>query len=147
NFPSLNQTTPRRPSDAFSCFGRFEKPAVLIGTGSGKFHERASGATCAMVDGVQRNAALGTKSALVSSRAAKRTLAVRYGSKSLSGFSVFTSTVYMTTFWVMVAFRRILPTVPLNSRPGKVSQVNVTVAPGTIRPTSASFTETQICIL
>src|SRR4029077_6042188 len=101
---------------------------------SGNFHERASGASCARDDGVQRNAAFGTKSALLSWRATKRTLAVRYGSKSLSGFSVFTSTVYMTTFCVMVAFNRILPTAPLNSRPGNVSHVNVTGAPGAMCP-------------
>jgi len=36
---------------------------------------------------------------------------------------VFTSTVYITTFWVMVALSRTLPTVPWNSLPGNASQV------------------------
>ena len=56
------------------------------------------------------------------------------GQQMLSVFSVFTSTVYITTFWVMVALRRTLPTEPLNSLPGNASHVKVTGAPGTNVP-------------
>src|SRR5262249_41372683 len=78
NSPSFTQTVEARSSAAF--------------------HVRASGDICAVEEGDQRKAALGTSKALVSLWTTKRTLAVRYGSRMLPGFSVFTSTVYMTTF-------------------------------------------------
>src|SRR5438309_2984790 len=141
------------PSEAasFTSTGRTNSPSFTqtmpeCSFGSTGFDERADGTTLACEDGVQRSAALGTERVSDAVCTTKWTLAVRYGSKRFSGFSVLTSTVYITTFCVMVALRRTLPTAPLNSFPGNASQVNVTGAPGVMRPTSASFTATQICI-
>src|SRR5262249_26415696 len=69
-----------------------------------------------------------------------------YGSSFPSGFSVVTSTVYTTTFWVLVAFSRTRPTDPWNVQPGNASTVNRTGWPRWIWPTSASLTEAHTVI-
>ncbi len=63
----------------------------------------------------------------------------------MSLFSVVTTTVYVTTFCVMVALSRTWDTTPRNVSPGKVSTVNVAFWPWWMRPMSASLTEAQIC--
>src|SRR5689334_13705074 len=84
NSPVLTQTVPGRVGGDF---GALVSRGGSLAGGSARTVGRTSGAISASADGVQRNAAFGTVSTLVSSLNTKRTLAVRYGSRVLSEFS------------------------------------------------------------
>ena len=69
-------------------------------------------------------------------RTTTETVAVMPGIRRSFELSTLMMVLYVTTFCVMDAFNRILPTSPRKVSPGKASTVNVTAWPGRILPMS-----------